>query len=201
MIEQYNKLTIAARYYLQGKGYYQALDAMEFGRKLHTGFRKDGVTPEFMHQIQILHWVRTLEPSMMYPEETYVAILLHDTPEDKFEVTHAMIRDRFSPRAAQAIFLLDKNGKREIDYFHGLSQDPIGSVAKLGDRIHNFSTMVGVFTIEKQLKYVDEVEKYFMPMIKQARRTFPQQEPIYENGKHVLNIMLDMFDAIQQEPQ
>lgn len=195
-MDRYNKLTIAARYYLLGAGMYEALDAMEYGREIHPGFRKDGVTPAFMHQLQIFHWARSLDGSLMYPEETYVSIFLHDGPEDVAEVTHKKIRQRYSVLAADAIELLDKNGKVPAVYFGGLAQNPIGSVAKLGDRINNMSTMTGVFTQEKQIRYTTEVEDWFMPMIKTARRLFPQQENIYENGKLILNIQLDLLDAL-----
>lgn len=201
VLSRYDKLTVAARYYLLGRGFTQALNALEFGRELHDGTRKDGFTPEFMHQIQIFHWLRTLESSLIYPQDTFVAAFMHDAPEDKSEVTHKMMREQYTPLSAEAIFNLDKNGKSEAEYFFALSKDPVGSVVKLADRIHNMSTMVGVFTREKQLKYMSEVEYNFMPMLKRARRTFPQQEPIYENAKHVLNIQLDLLEVINREKQ
>lgn len=199
-MDRFNKLVVAARYYLLGKGFLKALNALELGLEIHDGFRKDGVTPEFMHQIQIFHYLRTIETNLMYPEETYIAAFLHDAKEDyktKKGITESFIKQRDYPeRATNAIFLLDKHGRTMDGYFEILKSCPIASIVKCADRAHNMSTMTGVFNREKQLRYMDEVEKFFMPMIKFSRRVFPRQEPAYENVKHVLNIQLDLLDVI-----
>lgn len=197
-MQRYEKLKLAARYYLQGAQMFEALDALEYGYEVHDGFRKDGVTPEYMHQIQIFHYLRTMEPSLLYPEATYVAAFLHDAPEDKIEVTQREIRQRYSAAPADAIELLNKSGLDLPVYIDRLSNHPIGSIVKLADRINNMSTMTNVFTREKQLRYVDEVETLFMPMIKHARRKFPVQEAAYENAKTVLNIQLDLLEVINR---
>lgn len=199
-MNQYEKLTIAARYYLLGKGMLLAADAMEQGRKIHNGYRKDGVTPEFQHQLQIFHYLRTLEQALMYPEDTYIAAFLHDSTEDYPHVTKQFILSRnYSERAADAIFLLDKNGRTMEGYMHNLKQCPVASIVKCADRAHNMSTMTSVFTPEKQQRYMTEVETLFMPMIKECRRAFPMQENAYENVKHVLNIQLDMLEVINKK--
>lgn len=195
-MDRYNKIVIAARYYLLGRGFHRALDAMELGRKIHCGFRKDGKTPEFMHQIQIFHYLRTLESSLQFPEDTYVAAFLHDSKEDYEHAAGLMAEHDFTANSLQAIDLLNKNGRTMEGYFTGLQFDPVASIVKCADRAHNMSTMTGVFTREKQHRYMEEVEKYFMPMIKFSRRRFVFQENAYENVKHVLNIQLDLLDVI-----
>src|SRR4051812_21004615 len=90
----YNKLYISLRYFLLGREFYMAADALQFASQYHIGTRKDGITPEFQHQIEITHYLRTLLPSMMFPEETLAAALLHDVPED-YGVPHAVITNRF----------------------------------------------------------------------------------------------------------
>jgi (p)ppGpp synthase/HD superfamily hydrolase len=191
----YEKKRISLRYFLLGAGYYKAADAMEYAGSVHTGFRKDGITPEFAHQIEIAHYMRTLLPSLMYPEDTLAAILLHDTTED-YNIPHALIADRFGERVGQAVYLLDKNGKTPEAYYSGNARDPIASVAKGGDRIHNVQTMVNVFTIEKQHRYLREIDDHFLPMLKAARRLFPQQEAAYENIKHVLTTQTELIELI-----
>ncbi len=89
--------------------------------------------------------------------------------------------------------------KEHDAYFCGIADDAIASLAKGGDRIHNLQTMVGVFSREKQLKYVNEVRTQFFPMLKQARRAFPQQERAYENIKHVLEGQIELIEVINHE--
>lgn len=192
----YEKLKLSLRYYLLGKGWYVAVDALEYAETVHTGVRKDGVTPEFEHQIKIAHYLRTLD--LMYPEETIAAALLHDVQED-YAVSNAEMERRFGATITRACNLLDKRGKQPALYFGGLATCPISSLAKGGDRIHNLQTMVGVFKPEKQLRYVAEVRDEFFPMIKEARRRFPQQERAYENIKHMLDSQIELIEVINHE--
>lgn len=194
MIKPYEKLHISLRYFLLGKGFYKAADALEFAGSYHTGFRKDGITPEFQHQIEITHYLRTLIPSLMFPEETLTTALLHDVTED-YGVLSSTITERYGSDISQAVQLLDKNGKSLEFYFSGIANNPIASIVKGGDRMHNIQTMVGVFSPEKQLKYINEVEDHFLPMLKTARRKFVSQESAYENIKHILTSQLELLKA------
>jgi len=55
MTDIYTKQFIAMRYWLLGRNYLLALDALEYAAKLHTGTRKDGRTQEYFHQIGRAH--------------------------------------------------------------------------------------------------------------------------------------------------
>lgn len=194
-MERYEKLKLSLRYFLIGKQYFRAADALEFAAAYHTGTRKDGVTPEFQHQIEIAHYLRTLIPSLMYPEEVIATSFLHDVTED-YDVPNLMIRERFGDRIADAVYRLDKTGKVAHLYFGGLAECPVSSIVKGGDRSHNLQTMVGVFNRDKQRHYCKEVTDHFLPMLKQARRTFISQEAAYENIKHVLESQCELIEAI-----
>lgn len=193
-----NKLQISMRYWLLGRGYNLALKAMEFGAEHHTGFRKDGVTPEFNHQISIAHYLRTL-PGLLFPEETLATAFLHDVSED-YHVDRETLAAKFGPRVADAVWRMTKEfrgvRRAEAEVFTAIAQCPIASIAKAADRIHNFQSMVGVFKLEKQKVYIEEGEEHFLPMIKKARRLFPEQEPAYENAKHMLRSQMDLIRAI-----
>jgi len=198
-MERYEKLKLSLRYFLLGKGYFNAVDALEFAAIYHVGTRKDGVTPELQHQVEIAHYLRTLLPSFMYPEDTLTVALLHDLLED-YEVEINVIRARYGDRVADACALLDKNGKARDYYFSELGMDPIGSVVKGADRIHNLQSMFGAFVRRKQEAYVSEVETMFLPMLKVARRQFATQEGAYENIKHVLTSQVHLIKEIHMSP-
>lgn len=195
-MNRFEKLKLALRYFLLGKQYFTAVEALEFASQYHRGTRKDGVTPEFQHQIEIAHYVRTL-PTLIHLEETLAVALLHDVVED-YDVELKLIDDTFGERISTAVDLLNKNGKAEDYYFHHLSGNPIASIVKGADRIHNLQTMVGVFTHEKQGVYVQEVENHFLPMLKTAKRSFIQQEAAYENIKHMLVSQVELIKEIHK---
>lgn len=189
-MERYNKLLIALRYYLYGKAednkdYLMTLKALDFSVRIHTGTRKDKITPEFQHQLEIAHYIRTL-PNIMYKPETIAVALLHDICED-YEVEFTEIESKFGEQVSDAVQLLTKEYKgikKNIDdYFLFMQYDPIASIVKGADRINNQNSMVGVFTDEKINEYIYETETYILPMLRQARKRMPEQEAAYESIK------------------
>ena len=198
----FQKSKVAMRYWLMGRKYQTALKALEFGLKHHTGTRKDGLTPEFQHQLSITNYMRVFEGYLTYPDETFAALLLHDVVED-YDITPNEISNLFGDRVAKGVLSLTKKYqgvKKSTEYYYQeLAEDPIGSIGKGGDRIHNIQTMVNVFTAKGQLWYIEETEKFIIPMLKKARRNFIQQEPIYENIKLVLQSQLDLIKIIHSE--
>lgn len=196
--ENYIKIKTAMRYWLLGREYHLALKAMEFGLKYHTGLRKDGVMPEFQHQVSQASFARTLEPHLMYPDETLATIFLHDVVED-CDVDITTIFTEFGELIGTNVELMTNQvhgTKKPIESYYGEMQyHAIVSIAKGCDRIHNHQTMVGVFTPEKIVQYIAETEEHIIPMLKSARRRFTKQEGAYLNIKHVLMTQIELLQA------
>lgn len=198
--QKHKKLTIAIRYWLLGKGYLKALKAMEFARKYHVGKRKDGMTPEFQHQLEIVSYLRTL--SLIDLELVITATFLHDVLED-YDVEQETIIDEFGENVNEIVWLLTKtykgSKKTPAQYFEGISECPHSSVIKGADRVNNLGSMVGAFTLGGQKHYVTEVENYFFPMLKIARQAFPQQESAYENIKLIMENQVRLVKSLHIE--
>ena len=204
------KSAIALRYWLQGmaeaearhpdgRNWFLALEAMKFASQHHTGFRKDGVTPEFHHQIGIANYIRTLHHWLIHPVETICVALLHDVSED-YGVSREEIRQRFGDLVADAVWRMTKEfgGTRRDDVllFQEMARCPIASVAKGADRNYNLQSMVGVFSPTKQISYVAEADELFLPMLKEARSNFRRQEGAYENIKLVMQSQMTLIRAM-----
>jgi (p)ppGpp synthase/HD superfamily hydrolase len=201
--ERHRKHLAVMRGWLNGRNYFMAAEALEFAVHLHEGLRKDGVTPKFYHQLSIARFLLTLEPHFLHPEETLATAFLHDTPEDNDEiVTFGDLKDKFGDRVARSTRLVTKKyrgSKIPYDrYFEDMAQDPVASLVKGVDRAHNVQTMLGVFKIEKQQSYLKEVEEWFFPMLKTARRLFPQQAPAYENIKTLLRCQVRLYESLHR---
>ena len=200
-VHNFEKQFHALRYFLYGRRYFMALQALELAAKLHRGTRKDGLTPELDHPITVTLFLATLEASMIYPEETLASALLHDVVEDYFPTT-AQIENQFGSLVGKAVGLLTKakDGVKRSpeEYFASMAEDPIASLGKGGDRIHNSQTMVGVFSYAKQREYMAETTQHILPMLKLARRRFPQQHAAYINLKFILVSQLEMLEAVHQ---
>jgi (p)ppGpp synthase/HD superfamily hydrolase len=200
--EQHRKHLAVMRGWLDGRRYYKAAEALEWSRRLEQGTRKDGTTPRFDHQLSIARLILTLEPHLQFPEETLVVCFLHDEIEDHGDVASRQeIERRFGTQVAEATWRMSKKGmgftKTHELYFAELAECPIASVVKLGDRIHNVQTMPGVFTPEKQGIYLQEVDDWFFPLAKNARRNFPRQFGAYENLRILLRCQYDLLKAAQ----
>lgn len=196
------KRLIVLRSWLGAKEYFNALKALEFAMLYHTGTRKDGINPEFSHQILIAMYIKTLSKSLLFPEETLITIFCHDLVEDH-DIDLSLISEKFGERSSHSVDLMTKktSGMEKVPeyYYEEIATDPISSVCKGGDRIHNIQSMPNVFTREKQKQYISETETLILPMIKQAKRNFPEQEPIYENIKLVLVSQIELIKLILGE--
>jgi (p)ppGpp synthase/HD superfamily hydrolase len=94
---------------LDGKCYYKAWEAMEFAAVLEQGYRKDGKTPKFHHQLQVARLVATLLPHLTEPENTLAAAFLHDELEDNFTlVSRNLLEEKFGHEVASAVWKLSK---------------------------------------------------------------------------------------------
>jgi (p)ppGpp synthase/HD superfamily hydrolase len=182
--------------------YSDALACMEFAASYHTGKRKGG-DPEFDHQISIALYALTL-PYLEYREEVICTIMLHDIRED-YGITDAEIMALFSDaakgrRVADAVDAMTKvwRGEKRDEkvLFERMGANVIASIAKGCDRIHNQQTMLGVFSKEKMIGYIDETITLFFPMLKSARRNFPKQNAAYENIKFVLNSQIELLNGV-----
>lgn len=199
----FEKKLLTLRQQLIGVRYYNALSALTFAASHHIGFRKDGVTPEFQHQVEIALYALTLS-DVRYREEVIATIMLHDTREDYHVSAHEIIElfddVGFADRVSRAVENMTKEfrgiKKDEIALFGLMANDPIASIAKGCDRIHNLGSMVGVFKIEKQKEYLDEVDRLFIPMLKSARKQFAYQHNAYMNILHMMRSQCDLIRAI-----
>jgi (p)ppGpp synthase/HD superfamily hydrolase len=207
-MDRYTKLRISMRYRLLGaasadKRFQVALDALDFAEKKYTGkVRKDGVTPSFMHPLEIMAYLTTLLPSLRHPAETLAAAAIHDVVEDD-GVSVEECRDRFGPRVGHATMRVSKviHGvpvPSIAEHFELMLDCPIATVLKPTDRVNNQGTMGGVFSREKQLAYVDESERLIIPMMKKARHIYSDQEAAFENLKLSLRNQIALVRAMHQ---
>jgi (p)ppGpp synthase/HD superfamily hydrolase len=209
MTTPYDKRFVALRYYLYGRSYFTGMKAFNYGQKHHKGMRFDKVTPEFQHQVDIALYLTTLKD--ISDEETTLAVaLLHDVVED-----YNVLRDFttvFDEDITNSVWRLTKPGSKGRSnepltpenkkmYFDKIAEDPIASLVKGADRINNIQTMAGAFSKEKQKRYSDEVEQFFLPMIKTAMKNFPEQTPAYLNITNMLRCQLEFVKQTLVVPE
>lgn len=135
ILDRHKKQLVAMRAWLNGKGYFKAGQALEYARDLETGFRKDGVTPAFDHQLSIARHVSTFSDSLLYPEDTIAAAFLHDVFEDYSDrISPDLFRAHFGEKLYDVVWVLSKKSsswkKDEVAYFAEIAECPIASITK-----------------------------------------------------------------------
>ena len=199
-MERHERYLITMRAYLAGRQNYLASQALEFTRRRMTGLRKDGMTPAFHHPLSVAHFIRTL-PKLIYSDESMAAAFLHDVLEDFGDsISKEDLRKEFGETVAEAVWVLSKKSNGLVKtpdlYFTALAENPIASIVKAADRLHNLHTMEGAFSIEKQMAYVAETRERFFPMIRKAGNTFPEQFDAYDNVKIALNLQIQPIERL-----
>lgn len=135
-------------------------------------------------------------PYLRYPEETLTVGFLHDVCED-YPVSFEEIDRLFGELVGGAVRPLTKK-------FHGVTRDPhkvtaaqqtnpISSVVKGADRVNNQQTMPGVLSQLNILSYLEETREQIIPMLKVARRRFPDQGLACQSVKTVLFAQIELL--------
>jgi len=198
------KERISLNSWLKGKEFWKELKIMNYAEEHHSGVRKDGVTPEFYHQIWIASTIRTFGLPDDMLRRCIALAFLHDTPEDN-DIGFEELDHKFGPEIASDAKLLTKKHRGYVlpkeTYFLGLISTPQSAIVKGVDRWHNLSTMLGVFSMEKMQRYIDETEEYHLPMLKTARKLYPEYEATFELIKRAIKLQITTIKYIIQREQ
>jgi (p)ppGpp synthase/HD superfamily hydrolase len=214
-LSKFQKLLISARYWLLGMAehnpeYFKVIEALELGLAHHDGERNGG-DPEFIHQLGIFHYLRTMHKHIRNPITVYMLVFLHDALEDPNQKS----KREGKPRYITPHDILEKFGEPFLLKLMKMSKEILGipnpeysldaifadedtSLAKGGDRVDNVRSMVGVFKRSRLERYIKETMEEFVTRLKTARRTFPDQEAIYENIKMELVGVLTLVGHIME---
>lgn len=161
-----------AKQQLPGFDVKKFISAYEFARDAHEGqLRKDG-SPYIIHPIATARILSTLKVD----EDTLIAALLHDVPEDTsrtVEEIGALFGERIAflvegiTKLSKVHYQNDMEG-RQIESLKKLlihtAKDPRVILIKLADRLHNMRTLNFVPKPEKQIRISRETLEVYVPM-------------------------------------
>lgn len=227
LTKKYRKLMAALRWRLQGEKFHTALACLNLAEQYSLGiasksgivkeeaydiqFRKDGVTPEFEHQIRIalLAFILKDVPDL---EALICVILLHDLMED-YDVERQLILDTLTQwtgpdsknkawarKVYNAVWAMTKTyrgvKKSMEQVLADIADDALASLAKGLDRVQNFQSMIRVFKLAKRKAYILEGIDWFLPMLKKARKKFSYQMDAYLCIETLMKYQIELFQVI-----
>lgn len=195
MQDTYQKRYVSLKHFLAGRRFNDVLKALDIGRKIHVGERRDG-TPEFSHQIDIALYISTLALNDQVMAEAMSIALLHDSYEDYGVcATDRCIMQYGDEKISNLVYKISKvrHGEKLTNdaYYNDLSTDLSLCIVKICDRIHNLSTAY-VFSEEKRFEYLDETVNYVYPLIKAGQANWPEYFQTFYNMKMILRFLVNI---------
>ena len=158
--------------FAQGKELYNTLRAIHLSTILHYGQTRKTGEPYVSHPARVAAELLALH---LNTDEILTTALLHDVLEDCDVSTNDLILQyNISTNIVDNIAILTKTNINTETYYNNIKKEPICCLVKMADRCHNLSTMIDGFTTEKILSYVDETEKYVIPLCKYVKNFYPE---------------------------
>ena len=207
-----SRLFIEENMYTRLKGIAQAeklpetYKALPYMKKQHMGqFRKKARYSN--EQVQYINHPLLLAchaHAMGIREDALLAaILLHDVVEDT-DVTLEELP--FSDAVKELVGLVtftELEGKTHEEskalYYEAIGKNAKACVIKVIDRCNNVSTMAGSFSREKLMEYIEETEKYVLPLTTILKEGYPEYSDLAFIAKyHILSILETVKNLIVQ---
>jgi len=179
---------------LRGGEYHQALISLGFARDYHPGSRKDGITPNFHHQVKVAFSAyddrERIKAAGLKTDEIIAGSLLHDTYEDNQEIQLQQLKERRLKEEVIGLMLgLSKmRGGVAIptdEYYRQLLDDPRRLIVKLYDRRQNVESVFGL-TPEKLVNYFAETG-HLLDVAKLGRLKYPELEGLIQHSRIQIN--------------
>ncbi|MBT3865350.1 RelA/SpoT family protein [Candidatus Peregrinibacteria bacterium] len=148
------------------------VEAFEFAERYHRNQKRKSGEPYILHPVET---VKNLV-KLRVDEDTLIAGLLHDVPEDT-EATLEQIENAFGESVAFLVSGITKLSKvyyqrnmaeRQIESLKKLlihtAKDPRVIIMKLADRLHNMRTLEFIDKPEKRLRISKETLEIYVPI-------------------------------------
>ena len=159
------------------RGLYQTARALPYMRERHKGAVRKGEQKSVAYINHPLTMVCQALSMRIYDDDILTALLLHDVVEDTDTALSAL---PVSEEARELVRLMtkdpqpkDKEAAKKA-YYTALMEHPKAALVKCFDRVNNLSNMALGFTRDHMAEYVEETEKYVVPLIRALKDTAPE---------------------------
>jgi len=179
------------------KNYSESLKAIQIMKEGHKNQRRKGPAkvPYIVHVLTVARQAFELQ---IDTDDIVASCLLHDVVEDcgktsdQFDVNDKIRKAVDLVSFFESSTLTHEQAKAE--YFKQISNNEIAMVVKVLDRCNNLSCMAGAFSREKMMSYIEETEKYILPLLDKLTEEYEG----YEHARFCLNYhMKSLITAIK----
>jgi hypothetical protein len=190
----YRRSLVYLRGYADGARMTDTQKALMYFDDFHAGQTRNDGLPFASHPL----FCAGLAVSLGIVTDGFIsALLFHDVIEDTQTRYSDLIDLGFSSMTMDIIELMSKTSHTDVDtYFRQMYRNPWALLGKLIDRIHNMSTMVGVFKHGRARRFIIETKVYVYPMIDELKKhpDVVDRQTLYAL-KFMLEALVDSADA------
>lgn len=201
-----NKELLRIKVTAQARGFNNTYRAVYVAEELHKGqYRKSG-------EDYVSHPARVtslLLARKIYNDEILATALLHDVIEEcdisEEELIHKYGIDEKIVKNVR-ILSYDKRESKD-EYYKRIRENPACLLVKIADRCHNVSTMADAFSMEKMKEYVEETERYVLPLCEYGKKfLFDYSDEIFTLKCHIESVLtaiksfIRYYDKSLEEP-
>lgn len=172
-----NNMLRRVRMYSQAKKMTETQKAIRIMLKYHEGtVRKSNNGEEVPYVIHPLMMACHAFALGIDNDNLIATVLLHDVVED-CDVSADELDVNEEIRAAVKLLSKEEiNGQSEEEankiYYRNIKTNKIASIVKLLDRCNNVSTMATGFKPSKMVEYIEETEKYVIPLLDEVKHEY-----------------------------
>lgn len=136
-------------------------EAKDYIKGKHGNQKRRQGTPYYLHPVMVSNILK----EKGFSDDYQLVGLFHDLLEDT-SATYSELLKLSNKEIADAVKLLTKEDGYDIDeYISRIKNNDIAKMVKLADRLHNLSE-VHLTDKDFQNKYIDETEKWYIPLAK-----------------------------------
>ena len=164
--------------------------AIDYASEKHqTQFRKkmiftDERIPYIVHPFMMACHAHALG---IRDDVVLASVLLHDVCEDCGVLPEEL---PFSEDVKDTVRRLTKTGLSTKEYYRHIAESPSASIVKALDRCNNLSTMMSSFRPEKAFGYIEETERYVIPLIDHIKKEYTQYyDAVFVIKYQILSLM------------
>lgn len=197
MNENPEKMYTYLKGFAHGANMEETLKALSFAREKHLGQLRKSGSPYLTHPLVMA----CTGVSVGVREDLLIStILLHDVCEDcAVEVSELPVSANIRHSVDLLTFRI-RDGESKAAamqrYYEGIISNREATLTKLIDRCHNVSSMAGVFSIEKTQAYIEETRTYILPLLKEAKKKWPEDsDMLYVLKYHIVSV-IDSIEAV-----
>jgi len=166
--------------------------ALDYAKEKHKNefrkqskFNKNIKIPYIIHPLMMTCHAHALG---IKDDKVLTVCMLHDICEDCDILPEDL---PFDEDIIISIKRLTKNDFASTkDYYAEIERDSTAAIVKALDRVNNISTMSSAFTIEKEIEYIDETEKYVYPLFDKIKYDYEQySDAIFVLKYHLVSLV------------